>query len=194
MATQYAPSSMYRSREGMGIWEHRGKVAAVGVGHSPTERRWDERPETSVGAWSILALRNAIADAGVAPDQVDGIVIVPQTTTGAFWPEDKPLPQDVINAFVQTDDPLDGVAKLSVEWLLKNMPELTNINYSLYAPVCMSNALNVAAQVVGDGESVFAGDFVVGERHFVESEDLLLLVETLTGEDYSSDAIASMIS
>ena len=33
MATGYAPSSMYRSREGMGIWEHRGKVAAVGVGH-----------------------------------------------------------------------------------------------------------------------------------------------------------------
>ena len=56
MATGYAPSSMYRSREGMGIWEHRGKVAAVGVGHSPTERRWDEKPETSVGAWSIMAL------------------------------------------------------------------------------------------------------------------------------------------
>ena len=50
MATGYAPSSMYRSREGMGIWEHRGKVAAVGVGHSPTERRWDEKPETSVGS------------------------------------------------------------------------------------------------------------------------------------------------
>ena len=154
MATGYAPSSMYRSREGMGIWEHRGKVAAVGVGHSPTERRWDEKPETSVGAWSIMALRNAIADAGVSPDQVDGIVIVPETTTGAFWPEDKPLPQDVINAFVQTDDPLDGIAKLSVEWLLKNMPELTNIKYSVYAPVCMSNALNVAAQVVGDGLSL----------------------------------------
>ena len=50
------------------------------------------------------------------------------------------------------------------------------------------------AQVVGDGESVFAGDFVVEERHFVESEDLLLLVETLTGEDYSSDAIATQLT
>ena len=151
MTTGYAPPSMYRSREGMGVWEHRGKVAAVGVGHSPTERRWDENPETSVGAWSIMALRNAMADAGVTPNQVDGLVIVPVTTTGAFWPEDKALPQDVIEAFVQTDDPLDGIAKLSVDWLLKNMPELTGINYSLYAPVCMSNALNVAAQVVGDG-------------------------------------------
>ena len=106
MTTGYAPPSMYRSREGLGVWEHRGKVAAVGVGHSPTERRWDEKPETSVGAWSIMALRNAMADAGVRPNQVDGLVIVPQTTTGAFWPEDKALPQDVIEAFVQTNDPL----------------------------------------------------------------------------------------
>ena len=84
MATQLAPESMYRNDEGMGIWEHRGKVAAVGVGHSPTARRWDGKAETSVGAWSILALRRAIEDAGVSPDQVDGLVIVPVTTTGAF--------------------------------------------------------------------------------------------------------------
>ncbi len=142
---------MYRREEGLGVWEHRGKVAAVGVGHSPTARRWDERPETSVGAWSILALRRAIEDAGVSPGEVDGLVIVPVTTTGAFWPDDKPLPMDAINAFNQTEDPLDGIAKLSDEWLLKNMPELTNVKYTAYGPVCMSNALNVAAQAVGDG-------------------------------------------
>ena len=119
MVTKNAPASMYRSKEGLGIWEHRGKVAAVGIGHSPTARRWDERPETSVGAWSIMALRRAIEDAGVSPDQVDGLVIVPVTTTGAFWPDDKTLPMDAINAFNQTSDPLDGVAKLSTEWLLK---------------------------------------------------------------------------
>ena len=75
MTTQNAPASMYRSTEGLGLWEHRGKVAAVGVGHSPTERRWDGKPETAVGAWSILALRRAIEDAGVSPDQIDGLVI-----------------------------------------------------------------------------------------------------------------------
>ena len=32
MTTQNAPTSMYRTTEGLGIWEHRGKVAAVGVG------------------------------------------------------------------------------------------------------------------------------------------------------------------
>ncbi|MCH8311283.1 MAG: hypothetical protein IIB17_12425, partial [Chloroflexi bacterium] len=151
MTTQNAPESMYRNDEGLGIWEHRGKVAAVGVGHSPTSRRWDGDPETSVGAWSILALRNAIEDAGVSPDQVDGLVIVPVTTTGAYWPDDTPLPMDVVNAFNPTSDPLDGIAKLSNEWLLKNMPELTNVKFTMNAPVCMSNALNVVAQAVGDG-------------------------------------------
>ena len=74
MTTQHAPISMYRTEEGTGLWEHRGKVAAVGVGHSPTARRWDGKPETSVGANSIMALRRAIEDSGVSPDEIDGLV------------------------------------------------------------------------------------------------------------------------
>ena len=151
MTTQNAPESMYRNDEGLGLWEHRGKVAAVGVGHSPTSRRWDGKIETSVGALTILALRRAIEDAGIAPDQIDGLVVVPVTTTGAFWEDGKPLPMDIINAFNQTTDPLDGIAKLSAEWLLANMPELTNVEFTMYGPTCMSNALNVTAQAVGDG-------------------------------------------
>jgi len=151
MTTHNAPASMYRSTEGLGIWPHRGKVAAVGIGHSPTSRRWDGTPETTVGANSILALRRAIEDAGVTPDQVDGLVLVPVTTTGAHWPEDRPAPMDVVNAFNTTDDPLDGIAKLSAEWLLKNMPELTNVKFTMYAPGCMSAAIVVAAQALGDG-------------------------------------------
>ena len=138
MTTQSAPDSMYRTTEGLGIWDHRGKVAAVGVGHSPTARRWDGKPETSVGANSILALRRAIEDAGVSPDQVDGLVLVPVTTTGAHWPEDTPVPADVVNAFNPTDNPLDGIGQLSAEWLLKNMPELTNVKFTMNAPdVCL---------------------------------------------------------
>ena len=151
MNTQTPPSSMYRTTEGLGVWEHRSKVAAVGVGHSPTARRWDGRPETCVGAWSLQALRKAIADAGVAPDQIDGLVVVPETTTGAYWPKGRPIPEDVVSAFKPTDDPLDGIAKLSAEWIVKNMPELTSVGFSMHAPGCMSNAIVVAAQAVGDG-------------------------------------------
>ncbi len=151
MTTQMAPESMYRSTEGLGVWEHRGKVAAVGIGHSPTARRWDGRPETSVGALSILAMRRAIEDAGVSPDQVDGIVVVPVTTTGAHWDPDTPIPMDVVNAFNPSSDPLDGIGQLSAEWLIKNMPELTNVKFTMNAPGCMSAAVVIGAQAVGDG-------------------------------------------
>jgi hypothetical protein len=31
-----------RDKDGLGVWEHRGKVAVAGVGHSPVDRHWDE--------------------------------------------------------------------------------------------------------------------------------------------------------
>ena len=30
-----------RDKDGLGVWQHRGKVAIVGYGHSPVDRRWD---------------------------------------------------------------------------------------------------------------------------------------------------------
>ena len=171
MPTENAPASMYRSAEGLGIWEHRGKVAAVGVGHSPTARRWDETTETSLGAWSILALRRAIEDAGITPDQVDGLVMAQETSTGSPWPEGKPIPEDFLNTYQSTDNPLDGIARLSAEWILKNMPELTNVKFTMYGPGCMSNALVVAAQAVGDGLTntclVLKGWHNFGGRYYV---------------------------
>ena len=149
--TQNAPASMYRTKEDLGVWEHRGKVAAVGIGHSPTARRWDGSPDTSIGALAIDAIRKAIADAGVSPDQVDGLVLDGGTTTGAHWEAGDPVPMDVVNAWNPTSDPLDGIAQLSAEWILKNMPELTNVNFTMYGPVCMSNTIVTAAQAVGDG-------------------------------------------
>ena len=43
--TQMAPESMYRSTEGLGVWEHRGQVAAVGIGHSPPRAAGTGRPK-----------------------------------------------------------------------------------------------------------------------------------------------------
>ena len=31
-----------RDKDGLGVWEHRGKVVVAGAGHSPVDRRWDE--------------------------------------------------------------------------------------------------------------------------------------------------------
>ncbi len=151
MATPFAPMSMYRMQEGLGVWEHRGKVAAVGIGHHGVARRWDGTAENTIGAWTIEAIRKAIADAGITPDQVDGIVLDTTTTTGAHWPAGRPIPEEVVNHFNPTDDPLDGIAQLSAEWLIKNMPELTNVKFTMVGPGCMSTSIVVAAQAIGDG-------------------------------------------
>ncbi len=151
--TEFAPNSLYRDKEGLGLWEHRGKVAAVGVGHSPADRRWDGRAETSVGAYAIIALRKAIEDAGVSPDQVDGLVLDPTTTTGNRWEEGKPIPDDFQKAFKPGVDYDNGISSLSTEWLLANMPELTNVKFLQYARTCMSNCICVGAQAVGDGKA-----------------------------------------
>ena len=64
-----------RDKDGLGIWEHRGKVAVAGVGHSPVDRRWDGvSMDKTLGAYSILACRKAMDEAGVTPDQIDGVI------------------------------------------------------------------------------------------------------------------------
>jgi acetyl-CoA acetyltransferase len=140
---------MYRTNEGLGLWEHRGKVAAVGIGASPTARRWDETPETSIAGLTILSIQKCLEDAGVSPDQVDGLIMDPHATTGDVW--EGPLPESFAKTYQVTDNPLDGVSSLSTEFILNNMPELKNVTFSMYGPGCMSNALNVVSQAVGDG-------------------------------------------
>jgi acetyl-CoA acetyltransferase len=142
---------LYRAADGLGVWPHKGQVAAVGVGFSPTLRRWDGDPQKAIGAWAILAIRTAIEDAGVNPADVDGIVFDPSTTTGAFWPEGEPVPSDFLSAFRNTTDPFDGLIQLSAEWLVLNMPELTGLKWVSAASVCMSMVAVSAIEAVGRG-------------------------------------------
>jgi acetyl-CoA acetyltransferase len=142
---------LYRAEDNMGVWSHKGQVAAVGVGFSPTLRRWDGDPQKAIGAWAILAIRKAIEDAGVNPADVDGLVFDPSTTTGAFWPEGEPVPADFLAAFENTSDPFDGLIQLSAEWLVKNMPELTGLKFTIAASICMSMVAVSAIEAVGRG-------------------------------------------
>ena len=44
-----------RDKDGTGVWEHRGKVAVAGVGHSPVDRR--RKPSPSMGeGWEGVML------------------------------------------------------------------------------------------------------------------------------------------
>mgnify|MGYP003315618572 CR=1 FL=1 len=73
-------NSWKRDSDGLGVWEHRGKVAIAGFGHSPVDRRWDEvNLETTLGAYSLLACKQAVEDAGMSLDEIAGIVSVSYT-------------------------------------------------------------------------------------------------------------------
>ena len=150
-ATKLAPDSMYRTQEGLGVWEHRGKVVIAGLGVSPTARRWDETPETSVGAWSILAIQRALEDAGISASEVDGLVMTRETATGSPWPVGDPIPESFLNTFKPGVNALDGITGMSTEFILANMPEMNNVKFSMYGPTCISRSLVTAAQAVGDG-------------------------------------------
>lgn len=159
MATA-AEIGLFRTQDNPGVWPHRGQVAAVGIGHSPVLRRWDGDTQTTVGAWSILAVRKAIADAGVSPEEVDGLVFVSDTNYADPWPSGKPIPADFQTAFAQTSNPLDGLVGLSGEWLVKNMPELTGLKFVLEAPFDMSMAVAASIESVARG----MGSVVVAVR------------------------------
>jgi len=149
MTTQNAPESLYRSQEGLGVWEHRGKIAVAGMGHSPTARRWDEKVETSVGAWQILAVERALEEAGLSKDQINGVVACDQGMGEPWAPRE--IPEDFAKAYTQTPGkPDDGISGVSADWLVRNMG-LDNVRYTAHGPGCISTALVAACQAVGDG-------------------------------------------
>jgi hypothetical protein len=52
MTPQHPPASLYRTTEGLGLWEHRGKVAAVGVWHSGERWQTPACRQTRLTGWS----------------------------------------------------------------------------------------------------------------------------------------------
>ena len=174
---QEMPAEWYRTQEGLGVWEGRAKSVAVGVGVSPTDRRWDSDPQTSVGAYALIAAKRAMEDAGVTPDQVDGLVVVQSTTTGRFdwpqpWPDGRDIPAEMAAAFKATDDERDGIAQLSAQWVMNNL-EMSNLKFVMHAPGDTAPALIAGSEAVVRGLSGvclvirgwhnFSGRYYVGQ-------------------------------
>jgi 3-oxoacyl-[acyl-carrier-protein] synthase III len=60
-------------------------TAVAGVGHSPVDRRWDGvSMDKTLGAYSILACQKAMDEAGVTPDQIDGVLTDDLCTTRKY--------------------------------------------------------------------------------------------------------------
>ncbi|MDA1096297.1 MAG: thiolase family protein [Chloroflexi bacterium] len=139
-----------RSRDPVGIWEHRGKVALAGRGHSATDRRWDgESLDQTLGVHVMDAARLAMEDAGISPDEVDGIV-----TSAGGQPGGAPL-SDVWAPRPFFDPPYDsedGLTHVTAGWLAQQMG-LKNVKYTYSHGGPIWNLIGLAAQIVGDGRA-----------------------------------------
>ncbi|MBF8266749.1 MAG: putative thiolase [Dehalococcoidia bacterium] len=102
------------------MWEHRGKVAYAGVGHAEVSRRWDEDPQTSIGALAIRAATRAIEDCGLRLEDIDGVFSSPGPLGDAWAPREVPI--SMVERFQMTPgDTEDGIAKVTAAWLARNM-------------------------------------------------------------------------
>ena len=143
-----------RDRDGLGVWPHRGKVALVGWGMSPIDRRWDGvSMDRTLGAFCILAAQRAMADAGLKPEDIDGLFQCPNNMAGAASGSSAnwgPRPY-----FAPPYDSEDGLTIVTGKWLLNNWPELNAKKNVTYAPEAMpdiGDGLGMAAQAVADGK------------------------------------------
>ncbi len=138
-----------RDKDGTGVWEHRGKVAVAGVGHSPVDRRWDEvSMDKTLGAYSILACQKAMDEAGVTADQIDGVICCDSHIAGGSggsasqW---APRPY-----FAPPYDSELGLTLINAQWLIEQM-RLPNVKFAPTGVPTISEMVGMAAQAVGDG-------------------------------------------
>ena len=138
-----------RDKDGLGVWEHRGKVAVAGFGHSPVDRRWDGvSMDKTLGAYSILACQKAMDDAGVTPDQIDGVICCDSHIAGGSggtasqW---APRPY-----FAPPYDSEWGLTLVNAQWLIEQM-RLPNVRFAPTGVPTISEMVGMAAQAVGDG-------------------------------------------
>ena len=109
MTPQHPPASLYRTTEGLGLWEHRGKVAAVGVGHSPTAALgWHTRDLCSAPGASWPS-GERLQTPACRQTRIDGLVLDPVTTTGAYWPKGVPVPWTSSTPFILLATPWTGL-------------------------------------------------------------------------------------
>ena len=144
-----------RYQEGMGLWEHSGKVAIVGYGYSPIDRRWDGMSmDQTLGAYQILAMQRAIEDAGLTSEDIDGFMCS-EAAAGDTWAQaDRGVPRPF---FDPPYDSEDGLTYTSADWLVANMARegtpMTNLKYIDRNDLAIGQETGKAAQAVGDGMS-----------------------------------------
>ena len=137
-----------RNREPIRTWEHRGRVALAGRGHSPTDRRWDGVSlDRTLGAYTVLAAQAAMEDAGISPDEVDGIITSPGGQMAGAPISDVWGPRDYLDPPYDSED---GLTQVTGEWLARQM-SLKKIRYFNSHGDYLWRLMGMAFQAVGDG-------------------------------------------
>jgi hypothetical protein len=137
-----------RDKDGLGVRKHRGKVAVAGVGHSPVDRRWGGvSMDKTLGAYSILACRKAMDDAGVTPDQIDGVICCDSHIAGGGGCSSQWVPRPY---FAPPYDSEWGFTLVNAQWLIAQM-RLPNVKFAPTGVPTVSEMVGTAAQAVGDG-------------------------------------------
>jgi acetyl-CoA acetyltransferase len=117
------------------MWQGRGKTAIVGIGFSELVRQ-SRRP---LGLLALDACREAIADAGLGPQQIDGLATYPEAP------------------FLGAGN-RDGVDIVSVSWIINHLPLAPEVRW--YAQL---ETVMIAAPVIEGAHALMAGacDYVL---------------------------------
>ena len=104
--------------------------------------------DKTLGAYSILACRKAMDEAGVTPDQIDGVICCDSHIAGGSggsasqW---APRPY-----FAPPYDSEWGLTLVNAQWLIAQMG-LRNVKFAPTGVPTISEMVGMAAQAVGDG-------------------------------------------
>jgi len=117
------------------MWQGRGKTAIVGIGFSELVRQ-SRRP---LGLLALDACREAIADAGLSPQQIDGLATYPEAP------------------FLGAGN-RDGVDIVSVSWIINHLPLAPEVRWYAQLETGM-----IAAPVIEGAHALMAGacDYVL---------------------------------
>jgi hypothetical protein len=144
-----------RTAEGLGVWEHSGKVAITGYGYSDLERRWDGvSMDKTYGAYAVQALQRTIADSGLSPDEIDGLMVCPDPAGDSWSAEDRGTPRPYFDAPYDSED---GLTIVTTQWLIKAMARagtpLNNLKFIDDESSSIGQLTGKAAQAVGEGHA-----------------------------------------
>lgn len=132
-------------------WEHRGKVALAGFGHSPMDRRWDGvSMDKTLGAYAMIAAQQAMDDAGITKEDIDGVVACPGGQFGTYPAITIGSPWAPRPYFEPPYDTEDGLSVVTGEWLTKEMG-LKNVKYINSHGDYIWFLISMAVQAVADG-------------------------------------------